>query len=76
MAEAALAAGLTERLGLRRGLVAARDTRAVTKADMPLNDALPRIDVDPETFVVEIDGERIDPAPAAVLPLAQRYCLF
>jgi urease subunit alpha len=76
VAGAALEDGLEERLGLRRRLVAAKDTRAVGKADMPLNDALPRIDVDPETFVVSIDGEEIAPAPATELPLAQRYTLF
>jgi urease subunit alpha len=76
VAGGALEAGLEERLGLRRRLVAAKDTRAVGKADMPLNDALPRIDVDPETFVVKVEGEAIVPAPATVLPLAQRYNLF
>ena len=43
---------------------------------MPLNDALPRIEVDPETFVVTVDGEEIEPRPASELPLAQRYSLF
>jgi urease subunit alpha len=76
VAEAALAGGLAERLGLERDLVAVADTRSRGKADLPLNDALPDIKVDPETFVVEVDGERIDPAPVATLPLAQRYCLF
>jgi urease subunit alpha len=76
VAPAALQDGLAERLELGRELVAVADTRSRGKADMPLNDALPDIRVDPETFVVEIDGERIDPAPAETLPLAQRYCLF
>jgi len=43
---------------------------------MALNDALPRIAIDPERYTVTIDGERITPRPAAVLPLAQRYFLF
>jgi urease subunit alpha len=76
VAEAALAGGLADRLELGRRLVAVADTRGVGKADLPLNDALPDIKVDPETFVVEVDGERIDPAPAETLPLAQRYTLF
>jgi urease subunit alpha len=76
VAEAGLAGGLAERLGLERDLVAVADTRSRGKADLPLNDALPDLQVDPETFVVEVDGERIDPAPVATLPLAQRYCLF
>jgi urease subunit alpha len=76
VAPGALEDGLAERLGLARALVPVRDTRAVTKADMPRNDALPAIDVDPETFVVTIDGEPIAPDPATELPLAQRYSLF
>ncbi|HEU4701709.1 MAG TPA: urease subunit alpha [Conexibacter sp.] len=76
VAPGALADGLAERLGLARRLVAVRDTRDVTKADMPGNDALPSIAVDPETFVVTVDGEPVSAAPAEVLPLAQRYALF
>jgi urease subunit alpha len=76
VAPAALDDGLAERLGLRRRLAAVRDTRAVGKADMRNNDALPRIDIDPETFAIDVDGERVEPAPAEVLPLAQLYTLF
>ena len=43
---------------------------------MKLNDALPRITVDPETYVVTADGEVLTSVPARVLPLAQRYLLF
>ena len=46
------------------------------KKDMALNDAQPSIDIDPERYTVTIDGERIEPRPASVLPLAQRYFLF
>lgn len=73
---AALDDGLAERLGLRRRLAAVRPTRAVTKADMVNNSALPRIDIDPETFAIDVDGERIEPAPATELPLAQLYSMF
>ena len=60
-----------------RPLVAvARRVAALAKADLPENDALPRIDVDPDTFTVRIDGELIEPEPAAELPMAQRYFLF
>lgn len=72
----ALADGLAERLGLDRELVAVRPTRHLTKADLPNNTALPAIDVDPETFAIRIDGELVEPAPAAELPLAQRYSMF
>jgi urease subunit alpha len=76
VAPAALADGLAERLGLVRELVAVTDTRDVGKRDLPGNDALPEIRVDPETFIVTVDGEAVEPAPATILPLAQRYSLF
>ncbi|TKA06527.1 urease subunit alpha [Actinacidiphila oryziradicis] len=68
--------GLAERLALGKRFVPIRNTRAVTKADMRENDALPRVEVDPDTFTVRIDGDVIDPDPATVLPMAQRYFLF
>ena len=40
------------------------------------NDALPRIDIRPDTFDIRIDGELVEPAPASRLPLAQLYQLF
>ena len=52
------------------------DVRGRGKADLPQNDALPRIEVDPDTFTVRIDGEAVEPAPATELPMAQRYFLF
>ena len=76
VAGAALEDGLAERLDVRRRLVEQRDVRSLTKADMPENTALPRIEVDPDTFTVRIDGDVVEPAPAEVLPMAQRYFLF
>ncbi|MCR1780913.1 urease subunit alpha [Nocardioides carbamazepini] len=73
---AALEDGLADRLGLRRRLAGVRPTRGVTKADMVNNTALPRIDIDPETFAIDVEGERIVPAPAEELPLAQLYAMF
>jgi urease subunit alpha len=76
VAQAALDDGLAERLGVQRRLVAVSDTRALTKHDLPGNDAMPEIVVDPDTFTVRIDGEVIAENPAAELPMAQRYFLF
>ncbi|MBW9108471.1 urease subunit alpha [Microbacterium ureisolvens] len=76
VAPAALDAGLEERLGLTRRLLPLRSTRDIGKADMRNNDALPRIDIRPDTFDISIDGDRVEPAPAARLPLAQLYQLF
>ena len=63
-------------LGLRKTLVAVDDTRSLGKRDMRLNDALPKIEVDPETYEVRADGEVLTCEPADELPLAQRYFLF
>jgi urease subunit alpha len=73
---AALDDGLEQRLGLRRRLTAIRSTRGVGKEQMINNSALPDIRVDPETFIVTVEGEAIVPAPATALPLAQRYTMF
>ena len=59
-----------------RGVVAVQGCRGLGKRDMKLNDALPRVVVDPETYRVTADGEPLVCEPAAVLPLAQRYFLF
>ncbi|MFE3128877.1 urease subunit alpha [Streptomyces hydrogenans] len=75
-AEAAIEDDLPRRLGLAKEFTPIRSTRRVTKADMRENDALPRVEVDADTFTVTIDGEAVDPAPAAELPMAQRYFLF
>jgi urease subunit alpha len=64
------------RLGLSRELVAVERTRTIGKRDMVLNDAQPKIEVDPETYTVRADGEHLTCEPAKVLPMAQRYFLF
>jgi urease subunit alpha len=76
VAPGALEAGLADRLAVRRRLAPVKDTRRIGKADLPGNDALPRIEVDADTFAVRIDGELVTEAPVAELPLAQRYRLF
>ncbi|MGW1892665.1 urease subunit alpha [Streptomyces sp. NPDC002004] len=76
VAQAALDDDLPDRLGLARRFVAITSTRGLTKADMRQNDALPRVEVAPDSFAVTIDGELVEPEPAAELPLAQRYFLF
>ncbi len=76
VAPAALEAGLAARLPVRRRLVPTADVRRRTKADLPNNDALPRIEVDPDRFTVRIDGEVIGEEPVAELPLARLYNLF
>ena len=67
---------LADRLAVNRRLVPVGDVRKIGKADMPLNDAMPLIEVEPDTFTVRIDGEVWQEQPAAELPMAQRYFLF
>ena len=62
--------------GLARPPVAVRGCRTLKKQDLILNDALPKIAVDPESYAVRADGELLTSEPATVLPLAQRYFLF
>ena len=76
VSQAALDEGLGERLGLQKKLVAVRNCRHIGKADMIHNAAMPDIQVDPQTYVVTADGERLWCEPAEVLPMAQRYFLF
>ncbi len=73
----ALEDGIGERLGLRRRLSAVRDVRGgIGKRSMVHNDAMPVIEVDPETYEVRADGVLLTCEPAGVLPMAQRYFLF
>jgi urease subunit alpha len=76
VAPQAIEDGLADRLAVNRRLVAVGDVRMVGKADMPLNQAVPHIEVDPDTFTVHIDGEVWEEQPAVELPMAQRYFLF
>jgi urease subunit alpha len=76
VSNAALDDGLPDRLNVRRDLVPVADTRRVGKADMVLNDALPDIDIDADTFAVRIDGDLVTESPAESLPMTQRYFLY
>ena len=62
--------------GLSRRLAAVKNCRTIGKRDLVLNDALPRIDVDANSYEVRADGVRVTCEPVDVLPLAQRYFLF
>ena len=64
------------RYGLSKRTVAVKGCRGVSKRDMVLNDALPKMTVDPETYEVRADGVLLTCEPAKILPLAQKYFLF
>jgi urease subunit alpha len=76
VAPQAIEAGLPDKVAVNRRFVPVRNTRGLGKAALPLNDALPDIEVDPDTFTVRVDGEIWQEQPAAELPMAQRYFLF
>jgi urease subunit alpha len=76
VSQAALQGDLGHRLGLSKRLVPVMDTRNLRKSHMILNDYLPHIEVDAQTYEVRADGDLLTCEPASVLPLAQRYFLF
>ncbi|WP_127520405.1 urease subunit alpha [Mesorhizobium sp. Z1-4] len=77
VSQAAMDAGLKGSLGVEKGMVAVENTRGgISKASMVLNNAMPLVEVDPETYEVRADGELLTCEPATELPMAQRYFLF
>ncbi|MEH2440415.1 urease subunit alpha [Nostoc sp.] len=76
VSQAALEKEIPSQLGLQKAAVAVSGTRQLSKRNMKLNDVLPHIEVDPETYQVRADGELLICEPATVLPMAQRYFLF
>ncbi len=76
VSQAGLAAGVGEKYGLASKVLPVKNTRNIGKKDMVLNDLMPKISVDPETYEVHADGELLTCEPAEVLPMAQRYFLF
>ena len=76
VSQAGLSAGVGERFGLHKALVAVQGCRGVTKAHMVHNSLLPKMEIDPQTYAVRADGQLLVCEPASVLPMAQRYFLF
>jgi len=76
VSKAALKNDIGEKLELSRNLSACKNTRDIRKTDMVLNDWMPEITVDPQTYEVHADGELLTCEPATELPLAQLYTLF
>ena len=76
VSQAALAAGIGDRLGLKKQLAAVKNTRAIRKKDMIHNALMPKIEVDPQNYQVRVNGELVTCEPADSLPMAQRYFLF
>src|SRR3989441_498489 len=76
VSQAAYQAGIHKKLGLQKQVIPVRNCRTLGKKDMIHNTALPKVEVDPETYEVRADGQLLTCEPARVLPMAQRYFLF
>jgi urease subunit alpha len=76
ISQAGQEAGIAQALGLKSMIGVVGNCRQVSKADMVLNDYQPRIEVDPQTYLVKADGELLTCEPAEILPMAQKYFLF
>ncbi|MBO9353749.1 urease subunit alpha [Bordetella petrii] len=76
VSKAALADGIGDKLKLNKNLVAVKGIRKLRKKDMIHNGLTPKLEVDPQTYQVRVDGKLITCEPAEVLPMAQRYFLF
>ncbi|AJP42471.1 urease subunit alpha [Alteromonas australica] len=76
VSQASMDNNIAEKYGIRRPLVACKNTRNIGKGDMKLNDWQPDIEVDAQTYEVRANGELLTCEPMEVLPLAQRYSLF
>ena len=76
VSQEALDAEIPKKINLKTPAVAVSNTRNISKADMKLNEATPKIEVNPETYEVRADGELLTCEPAYVLPMTQRYFLF
>uniref|UniRef100_A0ACD5X9I6 Uncharacterized protein n=1 Tax=Avena sativa TaxID=4498 RepID=A0ACD5X9I6_AVESA len=76
VSKAAKEADVASEYKLRKRVEAVGGVRRLTKLDMKLNDALPKIDVDPETYTVTADGEILRCQPATTVPLSRNYFLF
>jgi urease subunit alpha len=76
LSQIAIERGIPSQLGLNKQVLGVKGTRNISKLDMKLNNALPHMEVDSETYEVRADGELLTCEPASVLPMAQRYFLF
>lgn len=76
VSQASITNGQAAAYNLNKRVEAVKGCRGLQKKDMKLNAALPKITVDPETYIVTADGEALTCAPAVTLPLSTRYQLF
>lgn len=68
--------GIKERLGLKRVVLPVHGVRNITKDDMKLNTATPKVTIDHSDYKVRVDGELIDIQPSEKLPMTQMYFMY
>jgi urease subunit alpha len=76
VSQAGMDSGIRERYGLAKAISAVKNIRGVRKSDLVHNNALPVMEIDPQTYAVRADGVLLTCEAATVLPMAQRYFLF
>ncbi|KAE8149654.1 hypothetical protein BDV25DRAFT_172715 [Aspergillus avenaceus] len=76
VSEASIEAGIVQSYGIKKRIEAVKNCRNIGKADMKFNDAMPKMHVDPESYVVEADGQLCDALPAETLPLTQDFFIY
>lgn len=76
MSKSAIENGVPEKLGLKRRIGTVKNCRNIGKKDMKWNDATPKVEINPETYEVRVDGELIECEPVKEVAMAQRYFLF
>jgi urease subunit alpha len=76
VSQAGAQAGVAERFGLQKQIAVVKGVRNIGKRHMLHNDYAPKMEVDPQTYMVRADGQLLTCEPAASLPMAQRYFLF
>ncbi|KAH1670419.1 Urease, partial [Aspergillus fumigatus] len=76
VSQASIDDGIVQSYGLKKRIEAVRNCRNIGKKDMKFNDVMPKMRVDPESYVVEADGVLCDAEPAEALPLTQDYFVY
>ena len=74
--KAAIELGMPKKLGLQKKVVPVKNCRKIGKKNLLLNDKTPKIDVDPETYEVKVDGKLATVESAKTLSLSRTYNLF
>lgn len=76
VSQASIDSGMVDSYGLKKRIEPVKNCRKISKKDMKLNDLMPKMKVDPESYRVEADGLHCTVEPADRLPLSQEYYVY